>query len=418
MKISKSLNRLLQNDRFLLILSFFLAIVTWVSVVVLASPQTTRVIKKVNVTIDDSMLSQFGLKVFGESDFQVDVTVRGKKYQVSNANLTAEDIVIEAVTTGVNSAGYYTLQLRAGEKDTDSSYTVKDISPKSIKVYFDTEKTVEFAVEPKISSNGLPIVNAGYTCGDATAADPKISITGPSGQIDRIKKVVAKLELKESLSANVSSESELIALDDKGRAVTEFITFSVDKTIVNLPVFRVKNVKSVVTFKNIPTNLVANPLLYKITPAKTDFDIIVDDYDKTTECSVGVIDYKMLSPTNNTFKFNVEDTNASEPDFKEFTVTVNMKDYSQEYITVSSENIKLDNPKNLDVSVSGLAKAVAVVGKENDLKQITEDMITVDVDLSLLEIEQGQTLSIPAVVTVDNPNCWVYGVYTVSVKLN
>ncbi len=417
MKKNDSVNKLFQNDRFLFIFSFFLAIAVWVAVVVLASPQTTRTIKKVDVTVDDSLVSQFGLKVFGDSDFKVDVTVSGKKYQVSHGNLDAEDIVIEAVTTGVNSAGYYNLQLRAADDDGDNSYKVKDISPKTIRVYFDTEKTVEFAVESKIKSNDFPIVKKGYTYGDATISEPTVSVTGPSGQVDRIKKVVAEVELEASLTSNTSTQAELVALDKDLRAVTEFITLSVENAIVNIPVFRVKNVNSIVTFKNTPSDLVSKSLKYKITPAKTDFNIIVDEYNNTNECSVGVIDYKMLSPSNNVFRFIADETTASNPKFKEFVVTVDMSEYSQEYIEVSSKKVNITNPDNLDVSVYGLDKTVLIVGKEADLMKITEDMISVSIDLSLMDITAGEAVSIPAVVSVDSPSCWVYGTYSVKVKL-
>ncbi len=418
MKKSKSINKLFENDRFLLFFSFLLSLCVWVAVVVLASPQTTRVLKKVNVTIDQSLVSQFGLKVFSDTDFTADVTVKGKKYQISSANLTADDIIVEAIPTGVSSAGYYNLRLSAADSDSDSSYSVMEISPKTIRVYFDTEKTTEFAVEPKVETGGSPVVAEGYTYGDITTADPTVSVTGPSAQVDRIKKIVAELNLTKSLTANTSAETELVALDENGKAVTEFITLSVTKTLVNVPVFRVKTINGVVTFKNIPTNLVSNPLKYTISPAKTDFNIIVDEYDKTVESSVGVIDYKMLSPSNNVFKFDVEDTSASNPDFKEFTVKVNMDDYTQEYMTVSSANIKLNNPKKADISVLEFSKSVVIVGKENSLKQITEDMITVDVDLSLLDLEKGETAEIPAIVNVNSPDCWVYGVYTVKVRQN
>ncbi len=416
MKKRKSLNALFENDRFLLLFSIFLSLIVWVSVVVLASPQTTRTIKKVNVTLNETLVSQFGLKIFGETDFQVDVTVSGKKYRVSSANLTADDIVIEAVTTGVNSAGYYNLQLRAAD-DSDSTFTVKEISPKTIRVYFDTEKTTEFSVEPNIKTKGFSVVEDGYVSGVPTAADPIVSVTGPSGQIDRIEKIVAEIELEKALSNNASEETKLIALDKDGREVTEYITMDVKNTIVNVPVFKVKNAKSIVTFKNIPTNLVSSPLKYQITPSKTAFNILVDEFDTTKECSVGVVDYKMLSPRNNVFKFNVSDTAASNPDFEEFVVTVDMKDYSQEYITVPPKNIKVNNPENYDVKVFGLDKSVVIVGKENDLKQITEDMITVDVDLSLIDVEQGQTITVPAVVNVNNGNCWAYGIYTAKISV-
>lgn len=416
MKASKSFNDLFQNDKFVFIVSAVVAIVIWLAVVVVAGPKTTRVLKDVDVVIDETGLSQFGLRVFGESDFSVDVTVKGKKYQISTSKLNTDDIVVSAITTNVDSAGYYTLQLKAEPANPDTSFTVVDFSPKTIKVYFDTEKTVDFIVEPDIVTGNFPIAKKGFTYGDIIISEPTVSVKGPSVQVDKIAKVVARLSLTESLTSNKSEETEIIALDKAGKVVEDYVVLSTEKAVVKIPILRTKKVNSVVTFKNIPTNLVSNPLKYKISPSKANFNILVDDYEKATEYSVGVIDFRMLSPSNNKFKFNVKDTAAANPKFDNFVVEVDMSDYSQEYITVHSKNIKLNNPENLDVRVSGLDKSVVVVGKENDLKQITEDMISVDVDLSLVEIEPGQTITVPAVVTVNNGNCWAYGIYKVQVK--
>lgn len=416
MKKVKSVNELFQNDLFVFVVSAFVAIAIWLAVVVVAGPKTTRVIRDVKVVIDETGLSQFGLQIFGESDFYVDVTVKGKKYQISPTNLKADDIIVSAITTDVDSSGYYTLQLKAETANTDNSFSVVDFSPKTVKVYFDTEKTLDFVVEPDIVTGDFPVAEKGFTYGNVIISEPTVSIKGPSAQVDKIAKVVARIKLKESLTSNKSEETDIIALDKDGKPVEDYIALSAEKTVVKIPILRVKRVNSVVTFKNIPTNLVSNPLKYKITPAKTDFNILVDDYENATEYSVGVIDFRMLSPSNNKFKFNVKDTAAANPKFDNFTVEVDMSDYSQEYITVKSKNIKLNNPENLDVRVSGLDKSVVVVGKENDLKQITEEMISVDVDLSLVEIEPGQTITVPAVVTINNGNCWAYGIYKVQVK--
>ena len=59
-----------------------------------------------------------------------------------------------------------------------------------------------------------------------------------------------------------------------------------------------------------------------------------------------------------------------------------------------------------------------VCDKYNVIKEITEDMITVEVDLSSVTATKGQTVSVPAVVTVANPDCWVCGTYSVEVTIN
>ena len=58
-----------------------------------------------------------------------------------------------------------------------------------------------------------------------------------------------------------------------------------------------------------------------------------------------------------------------------------------------------------------------VVGSEKALESITEDDITVEIDISAIGISAGQTTTVPANVTVKSANCWVYGTYTVEVSL-
>ena len=184
MKNKKSFSSLFDNKLFSVLVSLLGAIAIWLVVVINVSPQTTRVIKDVKVTIDETVPSQFGLEVFGESEFTVDVTVTGKKYQISSANLSDEDIVVKAITTSVDSPGFRVLQLKAEPLSDNAAYKISAISSKTIDVYFDTVKTVKLVIEPEIETNGLPMVDEGYTCGEITLSEHTVTNTGPSTQVN------------------------------------------------------------------------------------------------------------------------------------------------------------------------------------------------------------------------------------------
>ncbi len=414
---TKKRKSLFQNNLFVFILSLFISVVIWLLVVINVSPQTTRVIKDVKVTIDDTVPSQFGLEVFGESEFTVDVTVKGKKYQISTANLSAEDIVVTAVTTNVDSPGFRTLQLRAEPVSENASYTISSVSAKTVDVYFDTAKSVQFVVEPDIVTDGFPVVADGFTCGEISLSENSVVISGPSTQVNRIEKVIAKCVLEKSLNSNLSLETDIIPLDDKNKSDFDYLTMSVEKTVVAIPVLRVKTVNTAVNFKNVPKNYVASPLKYKISPAKETFNIFVDEYEKTTSYDVGTVDFKTLSPTNNRFVFASEKLPVAEGGVEEFIVTVDMSGFSQEYISVSEDKIKVNNPENVDYKLSGYPNSVVVVGPEAELKGITKDKIYVEIDLSQVDISEGETVTIPALITVDSDTCWVYGTYDVEITL-
>ncbi len=417
MKIKFKLDNLFNNDKFLLFFSLFAALVIWLLVVVNVSEATTRVIQGVKVNIDSTVPSQFGLEVFGEKEFTVDVTVKGKKYQISPAALSAEDIVVTAQTNSVDSAGKRTLQLKPEIPD-GSDYTISSISLKTIDVYFDTAKTVQMVIEPLVEADGFPVVEEGFTSGNINLSETSVTVTGPSTEINRIEKVVAKLELKKSLSSNKSADAEIILLNDKNRSDFKYVTMSIDKVVLTIPVLQKKELDTVVGFKNAPDNFIVSPLKYSVSPAKDLFNISVDDYDKTVDYTIGTIDFKTLSPSNHVFTFLAEDVAlAEDSETEEFTVSVDMTGINQEYITYSSDDYEVNNPDKKDYKISGLNKSVVVVGADKELESITVDDISVKVDLADVDINPGQTITIPAVVAVNSAGCWIYGTYFVEVSL-
>ncbi|MEE1505182.1 MAG: CdaR family protein, partial [Acutalibacteraceae bacterium] len=401
MKIKFKLNDLFNNDKFLLFFSLFAALVIWLLVVVNVSEATTRVIQGVKVNIDSTVPSQFGLEVFGKKEFTVDVTVKGKKYQISPAALSAEDIVITAQTNNVDSAGNRTLQLKPEIPD-GADYTITTISEKNIDVYFDTAKTVQMVIEPQVVADGFPIVSEGYTSGNINLSETSVTVTGPSTEINRIEKVVAKLVLKKSLSSNKSADAEIVLLNDKNKSDFKYVTLSKEKVVLTIPVLQMKELETIVAFKNAPDNFMVTPLSYTVSPAKDLFNISVDDYDKTVDFTIGTIDFKTLSPSNHVFTFLAEDIAISESsETEEFTVNVDMTGISQEYITYSTDKFIVNNPDKKEYKIAGLNKSVVVVGAEKDLESITEDAIKVEIDLSEIDISKGQSVTVPAVVAVD-----------------
>lgn len=417
MKTKFKLNDLFDNDVFVLIFSLLTSLFIWLMVVVNFTPATTRVIQGVKVNIDSTVPSQFGLEVFGEKDFTVDVTVEGKKYQISSSALSAEDIVITAQTNNVDSAGNRTLQLKP-EIPEGADYKITTISSKTIDVYFDTVKTVQMVIEPQVETDGFPIVEEGFTSGSINLSDTSVTVTGPSTEINRIEKVVAKLVLEKSLSSNKSADAEIILLSDKNRTDFKYVSMNIDKVVLTIPVLRTKELKTIVAFKNAPDNFVVTPLEYTISPEKDLFDISVDDYDKSVDFTIGTIDFKTLSPSNHVFTFLSDDISVAEDsETEEYTVTVDMMGISQEYITYSSEDFKVNNPDKREYKVSALNKSVVVVGAQKELESITNENIKVEIDLSELDISAGQSVTVPAVITVDNPGCWIYGTYFVDVSL-
>lgn len=415
-KTKKKLSDIIHNDKLMLIFSFIAAIIIWLGVVINVSPETTRTIQNVKVTIDNTVPAQFGLEVFGDNEFYVDVTVKGKKYLISS--LKAEEISVVAQTNNVDSAGVRTLLLKSESSFGGSDYTVSAISQKSIDVFFDVPKTVQMVIEPELITDDFEIVEDGFKTGEINLSETAVNITGPSTEVNKIVKAVARLKLDKSLSANKSADVNVILVDENSKSNFKYVTTDIEKVVLTIPVLRVKEVNTTVLFKNAPDEYMLNPLTYTISPSSDYFNISVDEYDKTTEFSVGTIDFKTISPTNYVFEFFSTDLPVSDESYTEsFVVKLEVSNLSQDYFTVSSNKVTVNNPDNLKYKISGLNKSVVVVGSEKALEKITEDDISVEIDISDINITAGQTTSVPANVTVKSSNCWVYGTYTVEVSL-
>ncbi len=417
MKNKKKFSDILHNDKLMLAFSFVAAIVIWLGVVINVSPEMTTTIQNVKVTIDNTVPSQFGLEVFGDSEFYVDVTVKGKKYQISS--LKAEDIKVLAQTNNVDSAGMRTLLLKSDQTFGNNDYTVTAISQRSIDVFFDVPKTVQLVIEPDvIADDSVNIVEAGFKTGEINLSETTVNVTGPSTEINKIVKAVAQLKLEKSLTANKSADVDVLLFDENGKSNFDYITTDIEKVVLTIPVLRVKEINTTLLFKNAPDEYVLNPLNYTISPTKDYFNISVDEYEKTTEFPVGTIDFKSVSPSNYVFEFLRKDLPVSdESNTEKFVVKLDVTGLSQEYFVFSSDKVKVNNPNKLAYKISGLNKSVVVVGSEKALESITEDDINVEIDISEINITAGQTISVPANVTVKSTNCWIYGTYTVEVSL-
>ncbi len=417
MKNKIKFNDLFYNDKFVLVLSFFIAVGIWLAVVINVGEETSRVIKNVKVNIDTAIPSQFGLEVFGNPDYTVDVTVTGKKYQISNAALSAEDILVTAQTDNVDSAGIRTLQLKAEDIQGRTSYKISATSLKTVDVYFDTSKTVQLVIEPELIADGFNPVDEGYTCGVLNLSESSVSVTGPSAEINRINKVAASLKLDAPLSANKSAKAKVQLLDENGKSDFKYTVLSIEDVVLTIPVLRVKEVDTSVTYKNAPDSYVVDPLPFVVSPSKDSFNISVDDYEKTTSFSIGTVDFKLLSPSNHVFNFDSADLgDAKYGENETYTVDVDVSSIDQEYFVIEPSKYKITAGK-VKYSCSELNKSVVVVGTPKNLAAITEDMISVAVDFSELDLNKGQTVTVPAVVSVkSDTGCWIYGNYSVDVS--
>ena len=418
-----SLESLLNNNRFLMVVSFIIALGLWVWVAIDKSPEIQTVITNVPVKInlENSNPQQLGLQIFGESEFTVDVTVTGKKYVLSN--LKAEDIQVEANTNYVNSAGTKTLQLKVSPTDSSEEFTISSVSSTYIEVFFDTYKEVELSLSGDVATNLKTIIPEGCIMGDIVFSKNTVTVSGPTTEINRITGVYATANVNEVLEKTTTFDPDVKLITDDGSKL-EYSKISIDEAEITMtiPVLKVVSLPTVVEFKNAPSYFIENPLSYTVYPSTVKVAVPVDVLETTKHFVVDTIDFADISNSYNTFNVDVESINSFkivDESVKRFRVRINATNYESKTITVPASKIVLkDNRNDFKVTLNGNKDiAVTVIGTPASLEKITADNISIVVDTADKSLTKDTNV-IPAKVLVNSENgCWAFGKYDIRVKV-
>ncbi len=418
-----SLENLLNNNRFLMVVSFIIALGLWVWVAIDKSPEIQTVITNVPVKInlENSIPQQLGLQIFGESEFTVDVTVTGKKYVLSN--LKAEDIQVEANTNYVNSAGTKTLQLKVSPTDSSEEFTISSVSSTYIEVFFDTYKEVELSLSGDVATNLKTIIPEGCIMGDIVFSKNTVTVSGPTTEINRITGVYATANVNEVLEKTTTFDPDVKLITNDGSKL-EYSKISIDEAEITMtiPVLKVVSLPTVVEFKNAPSYFIENPLSYTVYPSTVKVAVPVDVLETTKHFVVDTIDFADISNSYNTFNVDVESINSFkivDESIKRFRVRINATNYESKTITVPASKIVLkDNRNDFKVALNGNKDiAVTVIGTPASLEKITADNISIVVDTADKSLTKDTNV-IPAKVLVNSENgCWAFGKYDIRVKV-
>lgn len=116
MKRTFNLSKLMDNNKFLKVLSCIIAVLAWFVVTTTVDPNQTAVIRDVPLTIDltGTPAAAQQLSVIEGGDQTISIRVEGKRYRI--ATLTADDFVVTPVLTDIAVAGDYTVQLSVQKK--------------------------------------------------------------------------------------------------------------------------------------------------------------------------------------------------------------------------------------------------------------------------------------------------------------
>lgn len=415
-----SVRKLIYNDKYLIIISVVLAIVIWIATSMNLSPETTKTITvPVSVDFTGTAAEQLGIKCFGEESIDVDVTVTCKKYLAKD--ITADDLNVYLQTNTVTSNGNYDVPITVEARD-NSDFKITSYYPTVYRAYFDVE--AEKVMDINIRYTKEDFIEEGYTMGVPMLSESSVKVKGPNTFVTQVAEVAATVNIDENLKSTTSMDITPVALDANGAKVSyiKLETLS-NKLTVTIPVLKEMEL-------DVATNFVGKPGKINI----SDFDVsysvnrvsagVLEDAN-ITQAVIGNIDFSKLRPGENKFTFNVESLDSlvilDRIDEIEASVTI-PDDYIEKTLWVNVNNVNISNiPDGYNAKATALSSySITLVGREEDLTNISASNIKLTVDLSSLNKDDIKTgiSSYPVSATIDNSDtCWVYGDYTASVNI-
>lgn len=414
-KRSVSLRKVINNDRSLIVFALVLAIIIWaITSLNIGTDETRTITVKAPITLSDRLSKQVGMNYYSLQDsVDISVTIVGAKYVIGQVD--ENDLNIKFDTSNVNRAGEQSIPILVTNKSKTKDFAITNTYPSTIDAYFDVDETKTFDVQLKYDDD---VVADGYVFGTPLISEDKVVINGPSTFVDRIDSVGINVDFgnNNNLTEPFNTECDII-LEGSGIEQSYLKIYSKNdneteiKTLaVTLPVLKETTLPVEVAFDNMPSGLKTGD--YKVVYSPKTIAAGVLESADVKSAVVGRVDFKEVNIGNNTFNFEVANTQGFTPldeSVSNVTVKVNIADtYEKKAIAINLDDIELTGG-SADAAVKSMNKSTIIVIAPKDAK-ITASNLTIKCDIS----SENDDNEYPLDITVNNSNAWVFSDYYVS----
>ncbi len=391
-----SFNRLLNNDKLMMVLSLLLAIVLWI--VVISGPaniQDRSIAVTVTVDLTNSFAHQNGLRIIGDNTFDVKVNVEGPWSVVSKLN--ADDVRVRPDLSSIMVAGEYEVMLNADKNSNVTNYDILSVTPSVVSIKCDSwMEGTAFKVDTDVSA--LKVTDdTKYRIGDPVVdmtafPDGKIIINGPRSEVGQIQSLVARVDTPEVLTEVKQYTVPLVALDKNGKQVDlthcEIQQLPSNTVTLTVPVWEQRHVEIGYTVLNAPEDMDTGTVL---TSEPSGLELLgpskdLDEFEEQIS-NVGTVDFSSLSLANDTlvFPLSVPSNIRMVDTVSEVKVTLNTEGMAQKIMSVTPtlSNVSITgNPKGLKASIpTQTISSILIVGKESSVNAISAAALTFEIDL-------------------------------------
>lgn len=415
-----SMRKLIYNDKYLIIISVLCAICIWIATSMNLSPETTKTIS-VPVTVDfsGSVTEELGIKCYGDESFNVDVTVKAKKYIAKD--ISSEDLNVQLQTNIVTTVGTHEvpISVSAGE---NADFSVESYYPSVYTAYFDVPEEEEMEIQLNYSTNDY--IADGYVGGENLLNESSVIVSGPQTYVSRVSKVTADVAIKNKLKETATINIEPKAVDVYGNSVDYIsLKYGSEKITLTIPVLKVEQLTPNVTITDAPTSVDLSKLSIDYSVKSIKAGVMEAAGIKAAE--LGEIKMSSLRVGENKFTFDTGQLDGITvlDDTDKVTVTVTVpSDYTSKDVDIMASGVKLNNvPDGYTAKVVSLnADSVTVIGPEKAIDSVKSKNVIVSCDLTTKKgstVQTGNHQYKLTVVVSGVDGVWIYGTYTANVSI-
>lgn len=411
-----SLNKLFQNNKFLIILSLVISTITWVYMSMGTTNDTSVTISNIPIQIElPDQLVNNGLQVFSDTEQTATVTVTGSRAVLGS--ISTKDITVTAATNGIDSAGTYQISLSAVKTNPSANFQIiSTVTPSNVNVIVDYLRETSFPIQ----ENVVYKVADGYYA-STSLASKNITVSGPQTEIAKIAKVSASAEFDGILDDSTSATADILLYDKSGNRIsTDLLKMEFGTVEASISVLPEKTVKVVPEFMNKPEGLNLGDDMLSVEPSEILLAGPKKVLDNTKSIKLESIDFATLS--NKRYEYNDQGINIP-TDCKNISnstaakVVLDLSSLSKKTYTVDSFKVSgLSSEYKADVTQTNMS--VTVIGSKKELENLKSSDIECIIDTS---DQSGTVGSVQMPVTFKlkgTSTCWVSGSYKANITIS
>lgn len=410
-----SFNKLLQNNKFLLILALLISLSVWVYMSTGTSNNTTTIISDLPIQIElsDEAVDN-GLQIFSGADQTASISVSGNRATVGS--IVPSDISISATASAINSSGTYQLELSASKTNLSKDFQLStNVTPSNITVVVDYLRESTF----QIQENVVYKVGDGYYASTSLSAK-SVVISGPQTKISKIAKVAAVASIDQTLSESASTEAKLVLYDENNKEIsTDMLTMDMETVKATISVLPEKTVDVNPIFINKPEGLEITSDIIDIEPDNVLLAGPKAILDETSSVNLEVIDFSTLKNEKKTFPSLGIDIPTDCKNISNSTtakVTLDLSSLSSKTFTVDKFSVS-GLSKDYSAEVTQNSISVTIIGPKSELDDLSAGKITGVIDTADSKGTTG-SVQMPVSFTISGTkSCWAYGSYKANLTI-